>query len=301
MTEQTSPDPTRFGGYGGATIDTLIGFPTDPDQLYASVRQRVRDDESKTMAMPASYMFHDVPELHGDGFDPVAVTLAEMDRFGVEVGLVSLGANPEAVATALERHPDRFVASITLDPDEGTGALRRLVDAHERNNLRAVSLFPHGTASRTPIDGARMFPIYAKCVELGLPVFITVGIAGPRVPSDAQKVELLDRVMYEFPELVVVMRHGAEPWVDLAVKLMVKWPNLHYSTSAFAPKHYPTEIVQYANTRGADRIMYGGYFPMGLSLERIFGELPAVGFRDEVWPEFLYGNAARVLRIEGPS
>ena len=30
--------------------------------------------------------------------------------------------------------------------------------------------------------------------------------------------------MYDFPELVFVMRHGTEPWVDLAVKLMLKWP-----------------------------------------------------------------------------
>ena len=75
----------------------------------------------------------------------------------------------------------------------------------------------------------------------GLPLFMTVGIAGPRVPSLCQKVELLDQVMYDFPDLVVVMRHGAEPWVDLAVKLMLKWPNLHYSTSAFAPRYYPRD------------------------------------------------------------
>ncbi len=35
------------------------------------------------------------------------------------------------------------------------------------------------------------------------------------------------------------------------VKLMLKWPNLYYSTSAFAPKHYPKAIIDYANSRGA--------------------------------------------------
>jgi hypothetical protein len=43
--------------------------------------------------------------------------------------------------------------------------------------------------------------------------------------------------------------------------------------------------------------MYAGYFPMGLSLEKIFTELPQVPFRDHVWPKFLYDNAARVLSI----
>ncbi len=46
-----------------------------------------------------------------------------------------------------------------------------------------------------------------------------------------------------------------------------------------------------------DRFVYGGYFPMGLSLERIMTELPAVGFEDDVWPKFLRGNAARVLGL----
>jgi hypothetical protein len=95
------------------------------------------------------------------------------------------------------------------------------------------------------------------------------------------------------------MRHGAEPWTDLAVKLMLKWPNLYYSTSAFAPKYYPKAIIDYANTRGADKLLYAGYFPMGLSLERIFGDMPGVPFRDHVWPKFLRENALRVFGLKG--
>ena len=113
-----------------------------------------------------------------------------------------------------------------------------------------------------------------------------------------QKVELIDEVMYDFPELTFVMRHGAEPWTDLAVKLMLKWPGLHYSTSAFAPKHYPPSIVKYANTRGADKIIYAGYFPAGLTYDRIWGDMPNVAFNDDVWPKFLRENAARVLKLD---
>jgi hypothetical protein len=43
--------------------------------------------------------------------------------------------------------------------------------------------------------------------------------------------------------------------------------------------------------------MYAGYFPMGLSLERIFAELPNVPFKEEVWPKFLRDNA---LEVFGP-
>ena len=113
----------------------------------------------------------------------------------------------------------------------------------------------------------------------------------------AQRVEGFDRVCYDFPELTIVMRHGAEPWVELAVKLMLKWPGLHYSTSAFAPKHYPPEILDFANTRGVEKILYGGYFPMALTLERISRELDDLPLRDHVWEPFLSGNARRVLGL----
>lgn len=287
---------TRFGGFDGGVVDTLIGLPVDHRQLYETMRrQMLRDAGSQEMAMPAEYMFHDVPDGPAAGADPVAVTLAEMDRFGIEVGLISLGASREAAERALTDHPDRFVASLTVDPNRGMEGIRELVATHERWGLRAVSVFPHGVSPQVSLGAPLMYPVYAKCVELGLPLFATVGIAGPRVPSLVQKVDLLDQVMYDFPDLVVVMRHGAEPWVDLAVKLMLKWPNLHYSTSAFAPRYYPPAIIDYANSRGADRVLYAGYFPMGLTLERTFDEMPQVPFADDVWPKFLRGNASRLL------
>jgi len=143
-----------------------------------------------------------------------------------------------------------------------------------------------------------MYPLYALCCELDIPIFCCAGIPGPRVPAAPQHVERIDQVMYDFPELTFVTRHGCEPWEDLAVKLMLKWPGLHYSTSAFAPKHYPKAIIDFANTRGADKIIYAGYFPMGLSLDRIFEQLRDLPLRDDVWPKFLRDNARRVLRLD---
>ncbi len=119
--------------------------------------------------------------------------------------------------------------------------------------MRAFGAFPAGYLPQVAINDAKMYPIYAKCVELDVPIFVCAGVPGPRFPMACQHVELIDQVMYDFPELVFVTRHGCEPWEKLAMKLMLKWPNLYYSTSAFAPKYYPEEIVDYANTRGADK------------------------------------------------
>ncbi len=221
-----------------------------------------------------------------------------MDLWGIERGLIGVGDPAGTGAEALKRHPDRFIPSSTADPNDGMKGIRRLVREYETFGVRAVGVFPAGTFPQVPINDKKMYPLYAKCVELGIPVFCCAGIAGPRLKAACQHVELIDEVMFDFPDLVFVTRHGCEPWTELAVKLMLKWPGLHYSTSAFAPKYYPKDIIDYANTRGADKIIFAGYFPMGLSIERTMTELADVGLKDDVWPKFLRTNAMRVLGVE---
>ena len=244
---------------------------------------------------PVEYMFKNVPKALYGTENPIDVTLHEMDRFGVERGLIGVGG--DVSARALKEHPDRFVPSGNVDPNQGMEGIRDMVRQYEEYGVRAFGAFPAGCNPQVPINHAKFYPYYAKCVELDVPIFVCAGVPGPRLPMACQHVELIDQVMYDFPDLVFVTRHGCEPWEKLAMKLMLKWPNLYYSTSAFAPKYYPEEIVNYANTRGADKIIYAGYFPMGLSLERIMTDMPNVAFKDKVWPKFLRENAMKVLKL----
>jgi len=279
-------------------IDTMIGFPHgDMKALYEFITKQTRDRESKEeFEFPAEYMFKQVPDKElKDSDDPIAVTLEAMDRVGIRQGLIGVD---ELSREAIERYPGRFVPSAQCDPHAGVEGLRTLRRLKDEHDIRAVGAFPAGTFPQVPINDKLMYPIYATCCELGLPIFCCAGVPGPRLKMDPQRVELIDEVMYDFPELVFVTRHGCEPWADLAVKLMIKWPNLYYSTSAFAPRYYPKAIVDYANTRGAHKIIYAGYFPMGLSLDRIMGEMPSVPFKDEVWPGFLRDNAAKLLGLD---
>ena len=282
-----------------AIIDTMIGFPsTDRREVYKFLAPSLRDKESQEdFKMPAQYMFKDIPADIGEGVDPVAVTLHNMDTYGVRQGMVNVGnKDREAPRRAVREFPERFLPCIDVDPRHGMDAVRRIKSFHDEWGVVAVTSFPAGAL--VAINDAPYYPIYAACVELDIPIFLTAGVPGPRVPLKTQKVEHLDEVCWFFPELKVVMRHGAEPWEELAVKLMLKWPNLYYSTSAFAPKHYPKAIIDYANTRGSDKIIYAGYFPAGLTYERIMTELTDVPLNDNVWPKFLRGNAARVLGLD---
>ena len=284
------PMPSDIG-----IIDTMIGFPANDFAQYDFIRKQLKDG-STDFEFPVEYMFKNVPkELYGTG-DPLSITLHEMDRFGVEVGLI--GAGGDVSQKAMKDHPDRFVAQGSVDPNKGMEGIREMVRQYEEYGVRSFGAFNSGFNPQVGIDDALMYPIYAKCVELDVPIFSCAGVPGPRFPMWPQHVERIDKVMYDFPELVFVTRHGCEPWEELAIKLMLKWPNLYYSTSAFAPKHYPEAILKYANSRGADKIIYAGYFPMGLSLERIMTDMPNVPLKDEVWPKFLRDNARKVLKLD---
>ena len=280
---------------GIGIIDTMIGFPATDFKMYDFIRAQLRDGSTK-FEFPVEYMFKQVPkEMYGTASDPIELTLKEMDRFGIEYGMI--GCGDEVSNKALKQHPDRFIPAGSVDPNKGMDGIRKMVAQYETYGVRAFHSFNAGYNPQVAIDDAKMYPIYAKCVELGVPIFSCAGVPGPRLPMWPQEVSRIDQVMYDFPDLVFVTRHGCEPWEDLAVKLMLKWPNLYYSTSAFAPKHYPKAVIDFANTRGADKIIYAGYFPMGLSLERIMGDMPGVAFKPEVWPKFLRGNAAKVLGL----
>jgi len=139
-------------------------------------------------------------------------------------------------------------------------------------SLSPLSIYPFITA-----NSKECYPIYAKAIEVGLPVYVNVGVPGPRVPAAMQDPINLDEVCWFFPDLTIVMVHGGEPWDRYVRQLLLKWPNLYYATSGISPRYYSNDIINYANTRGADKIIYAGYWPT-LSFEALFDQLAKVPF-----------------------
>jgi predicted TIM-barrel fold metal-dependent hydrolase len=297
-------------------VDTMISFPLPKEETfktYEFIRRQTRDAESRTgeggLAFPAGYMFKEVPQYSDEELDdPVRFLVAEMDRFGIACAMIGVpdtsASGPSRdnySARALREFPDRFCCGVGVDPNEGMEALRKIDRAKERYDIKAVHAFPSGLYPQVALNDKMFYPVYMKCIELDVAFCSTAGVPGPRLRFAPQHVELIDEICWFFPELRFVTRHGCQPWEELAVKLLLKWPNLYYSTTAFAPRYYPPAIIDFANTRGADKVMYSGYYPMGLSLDRIFDELPHVPLRDHVWPKFLRDTAIRAFKLDLPT
>ena len=281
-------------------VDLFLNIPSPEEKrVYDFMRPLFLDKESRqSFEFPVEYMFKDVPKV-GKQEDYIGYTVQRDGQVRHREGDDRrLARERDRAARAEGRIP---IASSARPASTRTTAWRACASScavHERFGIKAATAFPCGSSRRSPINDKKFYPLYAKCVELDIPIFVCVGVPGPaHARWSRRRSSYIDEVCWFFPELKFVMRHGAEPWTDLAVKLMLKWPNLYYSTSAFAPKHYPKAIIDYANTRGADKIIYAGYFPMGLTLERIFTEMPNVPFRDDVWPKFLRENAVKLLKL----
>lgn len=281
-------------------IDLMMEFPTgDAGMGMQAARTLTRDKGTDEFSHhPAQYLFKDAPERMGQAWDPDRI-VAMMDEYGVAMAQIGVSpVNPDGALALFDKYPTRFFGEVGVDPNAGMDSVRALENTVKLHpNIKAASAAACLLNPQVPIDDKKFYPIYAKCCELNIPINILVGVPGPRVPYKCQYPGLLDEVAWFFPELKVVMRHGGDPWTDLCAKLLLKWPNLYYSTSAWAPKHYPRNILEFANKRGSDKVMYAGYFP-GLSYERIFKEMDDLPLREETWTPFLRENAIRVYQLE---
>ncbi|MBI2958627.1 MAG: amidohydrolase [Chloroflexi bacterium] len=228
--------------------------------------------------------------------------VAIMDEVGIEKAMLEVGAysadfGQDSGLKAVEKYPDRFSAwcsDLAVNPHEGMGAVRKLQRLVSDFGVKFFEPMPGRV--RLPPNDKQYYPLYYKCIELGIPVVINVGIPGPHDPAWLQDPIHLDEVCWFFPDLRVVMCHIGEPWQFMCVKLMLKWPNLYYMTSAFAPKHYPGEIIYYMNTRGADKVMFASGYPI-IDFRRAALELKDLPLRDHVWPKFVRENAIKVFKL----
>jgi predicted TIM-barrel fold metal-dependent hydrolase len=234
-----------------------------------------------------------------------------MDEAGIERAfLVAVRAGPEyhptsaripykIVADAVARHPDRFYGLAGVDPTEGMAGVRELEHAVTELGFIGAHFYPHWFEMAP--DHARMYPFYAKCVELGVPIQMQVGqslIYAPDRPlRSTGRPITLDGIACDFPELVLIGIHVGIPWVSEMIAMAWKHPNVYIGSDAHSPRYWPPEFVQYINTYGQDKVLFGTDFPV-LDFGRTMREIDDLGLRPASKRKFLRDNVARVYGIE---
>jgi len=233
---------------------------------------------------------------------PIELTLAEMDATGVEKAFLRAWMRPEGViisnddiAAIVRKYPNRFLGMATVDPRKPMAAVRELERAVKELGLRALHMLPW--IWNLPPNDRLYYPLFVKCIELGIPFCAQVGHTGPLCPSEpGRPIPYIDEVALAFPELTIVGGHIGFPWTDEMIGLAVKYPNVYIDTSAHLPKYYPPELIRFMNSRGQDKVLFGSNYPM-LLFTPCLSQIEGLGLKPEAQEKFLRLNAMRVFGL----
>jgi uncharacterized protein len=227
--------------------------------------------------------------------------VAELDREGADVSVIGRIDN-NLLADVVAEYPDRFFALCSISPFDGMRGVRQFeyfIKERKLNGLRVAALYNNLAAS-----DRRYYPLYAKCVELDVPVRIysTMNYANDR-PYDLGHPRHLDQIAMDFPELRIDAALSGWPWVADLVGLMRRHPNLYCDTSAHHPRYFGVPgsgwemLIQFGNTLLQDKIMVGfSKDSFGLTIPQSVAMYEQLPLKESVIEKWLYGNAKQFLR-----
>lgn len=166
------------------------------------------------------------------------------------------------VAKMVQEYPGRLIGYGSVDPrrpdavEETERCIKELKFKGMKFHPAAVELYPN--------DEKYFYPIYEKCVELGVPVQSHCGTTGLYFTKIKYMTPLYyDDVAVDFPTLKLVLLHfGIGGWHDQAMSVAFRHPNVYLDISGASPRILPRDLVNAANTPFyQDKIIFGTDYP----------------------------------------
>lgn len=246
--------------------------------------------------------------LAGDQQEAPAPSLDEFVTGLKAAGVVrSVVASPRipnsVIADAVRQHPDFFVGLAYLSPYDGMRASRELERLVREDNF--AGLMVSALSDVLPASDRRYYPLYARCVDLGIPVriYTSMNYANDR-PYDLGHPRNLDQVACDFPELTIIAGLSGWPWANETTALLRRHPNLFADTAAHRPRYFGTAgsgwetFLHFGNSILQDKIMIGlSSGLMGAPVSELIAEYENLPLKETVKQKWLHDNAARVLGI----
>ena len=239
-------------------------------------------------------------------FASVPAMLAEMDAAGVEKVFIAqckmwsyrnhwmyMDTSLEEVLQYTEQYPERFVGLAGYNPFNIRDSLREIETAVIRYGFKGVYVHIYGFD--IPLNDAKMYPLYAKCVELGVAVSMQVGHVLEGMPSDCGRPIYLDRIACDFPDLRILGAHTGWPWTEELISACYKWENIWFGVDAWMPKYLSPSVLQFISSRmGRDRCVWG---TNGLPWRESMRQVEELGLKEEVKRKLLHGNVSELFKL----
>jgi predicted TIM-barrel fold metal-dependent hydrolase len=218
-----------------------------------------------------------------------------------EAGMGRKRLGNDEVLAAARANPDVLIPFGSVDPHRGKLAVRQAQELIEQG-VRGFKFHPN-TQRFWPND-PEFFALYRVIAEAGLIALFhsgTTGIGagmpgGGGVRLKYSNPMAVDDVAAEFPGLDIILAHPSFPWQEEALAVAVHKPNVYIDLSGWSPKYFPEILVQYINTRLRGKMLFGSDYPL-ITPERWLADFEKLPIRDEVRPEVIKGNAAKLLGL----
>jgi predicted TIM-barrel fold metal-dependent hydrolase len=238
----------------------------------------------------------------------------QFDRHGVAAGVfLSLVEDPEPLAAFVRRDPARFIPYAWVNPldPEAPSKLERQVRDHGARGLKLITT----NQWFHPWD-ERAYPVYGKCVELGIPLLVHCGVSIGYMADFRYANPLeLQPVLRDFPDLPVLLAHFGAGFFREALLLCYQCRNILLDTSSsnIWMKYQDTSMTirdvfaRALDAAGPERIVFGtdsSYFPRGFRRD-IFDEqhdaLMSLGLPQGDLDLIFSGNIRRLLGLREPT
>jgi predicted TIM-barrel fold metal-dependent hydrolase len=233
---------------------------------------------------------------------PVEMTVAALKAADVEIGLSAAWYGPQGVLISNDEvagfvaHSGGLLRGVAgADLAHPMAAVRELRRAVQELGFVALRIVPW--LWELPPTDRLYYPLYAECVELGVPFCTQVGHTGPlRSSETGRPIPYIDQVALDFPELTIVCGHIGYPWTTEMIAVADKHVNVYIDTSAYTARRYPAELVEYLRGRGQHKVLFGTNYPM-ITPTQALEHLDNLGLEENVRELFLSGNARRVFAL----
>jgi uncharacterized protein len=239
-------------------------------------------------------------------FDSIAAMIAKMDEAGVEKVFITqtkmwsyrnhwmyMDTTIDEVAQYTTLYPDRFVGLAGYNPFRIKESLQEIELGVKQYGFKGVYVHIYGFD--IPLSDAKMYPLFAKCVELDIPVSMQVGHVLEAMPSEHGRPIYLDKIASDFPELKMIGAHTGWPWAAELISACYKWDNVYFGIDGWLPKYLAPEILHFMNSRmGMDRCVWG---TNGLPWKASLDQMDQIGLKDDVKRKVLRDNTAQLFGL----
>jgi predicted TIM-barrel fold metal-dependent hydrolase len=239
-------------------------------------------------------------------FATIPAMIAKMDEAGVEKVFITqtkmwsyrnhwmyMDTTIDEVAQYTTKYPDRFVGLAGYNPFRIKESLQEIEVAVKQYGFKGVYVHIYGFD--IPLCDPKMYPLFAKCVELDIPVSMQVGHVLEAMPSEHGRPIYLDRIASDFPELKMIGAHTGWPWVEELISTCYKWDNVYFGIDGWMPKYLGPETLHFMNSRmGMDRCVWG---TNGLPWKASLDQIDQIGLKEEVKQKVLRDNTVQLFRI----